>query len=257
MILKSSLRKDHGCFDLRVSFNPLDGKVYLTHSVICMPCEEGLKILKKVAEKNPEEIIIVNMKSDHDVTTQTKEGVKEVARCIETLGRTLVRAPPERPHPSLDYTLDEAKKTGQNVLVTWQVHNKELAIDGVEHLDRTREKWFNSQTVQELEGEVKKHALGPYEYASYSLTPNVNSVTQEVVSAVKSLNPRRVGIIAAAKKVNESYIRNQDNVSGRGVVMDSPDSRTVATSIRKNFVQKEKERATSRESATKARNTQT
>jgi hypothetical protein len=245
--LETQLKRGARLLDLRVTYNPIDGKAYLSHTFLCITLEDGLAQINKFCRAHPSEVVVVNMSPDSMFKgyTNTVEGTKVVQDEVnKAFGERLVRATADNPNPALNYTLDEAKKSGTNVVVVWE--GKEL-IEGVEHLvGASREKWLNSDSFKELDTKLKEEVDKPKlpgQFLAYTLTPDGSSIKREVLDVLKSAGTKvnTMGVVANTQTLNRTYVekmeRHPEQVSKgfSGVIMDSPSSAAVHRSVLENF----------------------
>ena len=178
----TQLKQGSRMLDLRVSYNPEDKKFYITHTFTCCTLDKALSDIRRFASEHPTEIVVVNMEPDHEHRAVTNGKEAELKVEIDKLfGERMVTHSKHK--PSYNVSLDEAKQTGQNCLISW---NGVREMRGVAH-NVLSEVWNAASSVSKKIEKLTRcpeirsdDAKQKGRYFSAAVTPDVDSIKQDL-----------------------------------------------------------------------------
>lgn len=166
-------------FDLRIAYDDVDQKFYITHTFTVGALEETLREFSKFLANHPSEVAVINIKPDYIHRETVKGHEKELSQLIEKHLGSMLISPAAK-----NITLNQAFTTHKNAIVAYQGNHVGSMSDNIWSANHSQEIWQNKSTV---DGELKalddtfssssKSFGHDIDYASFTVTPQLDTIT--------------------------------------------------------------------------------
>ena len=222
--------------DLRLAVGE-DNQIYISHTFKTVQLEEALKEIKHFMDKNPKEIVVINVKPDypHRKGFDVSDNIIKTQELFKTHFSQMILSPDQEMG-----TVGEMQEAGKRVVLYANdvLRREQPNQDNAIFRTGDNEVWPETPNIDKVIGKIKeyyqkkeeKKEKYEYEYISFNSTPDVGATVKNILT--------NNTLQDSGKKIQKSKLAELGDTIEKhkpaAVMFDAPKKSTVQWLIREN-----------------------